>query len=489
MKQVRILLVLIIAALASASLVRAEEFGQPAFRSVWERTDYPVATGRATHSWVWGPEPFTAVLQEWYAEGAGQRRPVQYIDKSRMEINDPNADPNSPWYVTNGLLPVEIITGQVQVGNSKFIPLQAANTPVVGDPGNDFPTYASLIRIYNAPVGRRMGDHVTSVFLPEGANDFPQYTDSAATEIVHIERDFGIPRAFWDFMNQRGTIYQNGQFIANQPLFNWLYVVGYPITDAFWTRASVGGVERDVMFQAFERRLLTYVPDNPQQYQVEMGNVGRHYYEWRYASPFSTGAQAVITNLNDQVVTVQSPLLVQGFENGTAFEGGLLVRLRTADGQVLAEQSTTVWRPDVGIPGPFETTLTFTAPPQDAEGVVEVVITSPRDGAETVIASRDVTILGQVSGTGSGAPQSIVDLVTQQLASRLSISTEAISVVEVEAVEWRDSSLGCPAPDRAYNPVITPGYRIVLEAQGTRYEYHTDMGAAYVLCQNGQPVA
>ena len=42
------------------------------------------------------------------------------------------------------------------------------------------------------------------------------------------------------------------------------------------------GVERDVLVQIYERRVLTYTPANPPEWQVEMGNVGRHYYLWRH---------------------------------------------------------------------------------------------------------------------------------------------------------------------------------------------------------------
>jgi hypothetical protein len=40
-----------------------------------------------------------------------------------------------------------------------------------------------------------------------------------------------------------------------------------------------------VLFQAFQRRILTYTPDNPEGWKVEMGNVGAQYYNWRYKSP------------------------------------------------------------------------------------------------------------------------------------------------------------------------------------------------------------
>ena len=60
------------------------------------------------------------------------------------------------------------------------------------------------------------------------------------------------------------------------------FAVGLPITEPFWTKANVGGKARDVLMQAFERRLLTYTPANPDSFRVEMGNVGAAYARWRY---------------------------------------------------------------------------------------------------------------------------------------------------------------------------------------------------------------
>ena len=44
----------------------------------------------------------------------------------------------------------------------------------------------------------------------------------------------------------------------------------------------VGGTYRDVLEQCFQRRCLTQTPGNPDGWQVEVGNVCRHYYPWRY---------------------------------------------------------------------------------------------------------------------------------------------------------------------------------------------------------------
>jgi hypothetical protein len=77
----------------------------------------------------------------------------------------------------------------------------------------------------------------------------------------------------------------------------------------------------------------------------------------------------------------------------------------------------------------------------------------------------------------------IVVLARQRLAADLGISADSVTVVAVEAVEWNDSGLGCPKPDMNYLQVITPGYKIMFEAQGTSYEYHTDQRATVVRCK------
>ena len=47
-------------------------------------------------------------------------------------------------------------------------------------------------------------------------------------------------------------------------------------------RSPSGRTPQWVLVQPFERRVLTYTPSNAAGWHVEMGNVGRHYYSWRY---------------------------------------------------------------------------------------------------------------------------------------------------------------------------------------------------------------
>jgi hypothetical protein len=75
-----------------------------------------------------------------------------------------------------------------------------------------------------------------------------------------------IPKLFTDWMAQ--------QSVSEQAL------VGHPLTEPFWVDSMVGGKQKRVLMQAFERRVLTYTPDNPSGWKVESGNVGLDYRYW-----------------------------------------------------------------------------------------------------------------------------------------------------------------------------------------------------------------
>lgn len=77
-----------------------------------------------------------------------------------------------------------------------------------------------------------------------------------------------------------------------------------------------------------------------------------------------------------------------------------------------------------------------------------------------------------------------VDAAVDYAASELDIPSGAFDVVSVETWEWPDASLGCPEPGKSYAQVITPGYRVILEAEGERYEVHADKrGRTIVMCE------
>ena len=92
-----------------------------------------------------------------------------------------------------------------------------------------------------------------------------------------------IPDDFWIFVKARGLIYNSGTKVyADVPLLNRANDLGYRITEPHWSNVHIAGARKWVLVQAFQRRVLTYVADNQPSWQLEMGNAGRHYFDWRY---------------------------------------------------------------------------------------------------------------------------------------------------------------------------------------------------------------
>ena len=82
----------------------------------------------------------------------------------------------------------------------------------------------------------------------------------------------------------------------------------------------------------------------------------------------------------------------------------------------------------------------------------------------------------------------IARLAAETLAGELNIHVNKVEVDTVRAVEWRDTSIGCPQPDRAYGQVITPGHKITLRVDGKFYFVHESKGRAFV-CKRQKPKA
>lgn len=299
----------------TAVAVTSDNFAASSFKNSWQRTDQPIATRKISRSWYWGPEPRGGGFYENYAGSPFGKRLVQYFDKARMELNNPAEN-----QVTNGLLVEEMITGRLQIGDNSFQDKGSANVPVAGDPDNAFPTYRDLKSYFNRPAGLQPGETVTALLTPGGPGTQGGYRADPGAKIASIQQGFGIPAAFWNYLNRQGLVTTPGGD-RNEVISDWLFSTGYPVTEAFWTRVRVGGVERDVLFQAYERRLLTYTPSNSANYQVEMGNVGLHYIQWRYNGQlpnYSTPLASIFEGEQSQWYTSTDALNIRTAPNSQA---------------------------------------------------------------------------------------------------------------------------------------------------------------------------
>ena len=189
-----------------------------AIEHAWQRTDQPVASGAASRTWMWGPQPLGPALTEPYSSTPGGFRTVQYFDKSRMEITQPGADASADWYVTNGLLARDLILGLDQVGDNEFDSHVPANINVAGDPDDSAgPTYASFIELLYAPPIAD-GAVITQRIDRAGqvTND-PALASRGVTAGYHVNVpniDHQVASPFWEFMNSSAVVYHRWRVFA-----------------------------------------------------------------------------------------------------------------------------------------------------------------------------------------------------------------------------------------------------------------------------------
>ncbi len=272
---------------------QAEGFANPAFQNTWKRTDGPVAAGSVARPYFWGSEPF-ATKTERYDTSPSQKRVVQYFDKGRMEITYPDGDKANPWYVSSGLLVRDLAGGIVQVGDNRVQIFDPAEIAIVGDdqkPLATTPYYRDFLReaLLGSFFRSRLGEDVTSTVRRGGGRGTRAASAQPKVKIGYYDstshHNIAVP--FWDFMNSSGTVFNPAGQSVSGTVFEWQYILGYPMTEPLWTTASIGGKSQEVLIQLFQRRVLVYNPAAAPGSQVDFTNVGRHAYNWQY-SPAAT---------------------------------------------------------------------------------------------------------------------------------------------------------------------------------------------------------
>jgi hypothetical protein len=85
------------------------------------------------------------------------------------------------------------------------------------------------------------------------------------------------------------------------------------------------------------------------------------------------------------------------------------------------------------------------------------------------------------------AKLSTVSKAMADLAERLAIAREEITVVSVEEVTWPNGAVGCPQPGFTYPQVLVSGQRIILEVAGEKYQYNAGTAGEPRYCENPAP--
>lgn len=71
-------------------------------------------------------------------------------------------------------------------------------------------------------------------------------------------------------------------------------------------------------------------------------------------------------------------------------------------------------------------------------------------------------------------------LAVETLSKHLSVEENALKILRVTAIDWPDSSLGCPQPGMNYMQVITPGHYAMLKHSDRIYRVHMAGKRAFV---------
>ncbi len=102
----------------------------------------------------------------------------------------------------------------------------------------------------------------------------------------------------------------------------------------------------------------------------------------------------------------------------------------------------------------------------------------------TVEPSADVS----TAAPGAAADGDTAGNMAALLARQLGSDGSEVTVVSSEAVEWPDACLGVTLEGEMCAQVITPGYKVVLSANGNTYTYHTDQSGSWYRLVEGPEV-
>lgn len=91
-------------------------------------------------------------------------------------------------------------------------------------------------------------------------------------------------------------------------------------------------------------------------------------------------------------------------------------------------------------------------------------------------------------GKGEVPPQ-LLALFKDDLARRALVKAQDITVLSATEKQWPDGSMGCPQPDHVYTQAVIPGYRVLLQASGETYAYHSDQRGHFIVCAGGKALS
>lgn len=101
--------------------------------------------------------------------------------------------------------------------------------------------------------------------------------------------------------------------------------------------------------------------------------------------------------------------------------------------------------------------------------------------------SAEPTAPGILPPPVSGPSEGVVQMSIEYLHEKFSLDADTVKVNEVTSMTWPDAGLGCPKKGVLYIQALTPGFQILLEADGHVFTFHTNESSIVVLCSVEPP--
>ncbi len=100
-----------------------------------------------------------------------------------------------------------------------------------------------------------------------------------------------------------------------------------------------------------------------------------------------------------------------------------------------------------------------------------------------------ISAAAATGGVTGEAPQTLLELILDDAASRTSLARNALQVIQDQAVVWPDGSLGCGQPGMVYTQALVEGYHVIVAAGEQTLDYRAGRNNSFRLCENPRPNA
>ncbi len=105
----------------------------------------------------------------------------------------------------------------------------------------------------------------------------------------------------------------------------------------------------------------------------------------------------------------------------------------------------------------------------------------PATGLPNTGGTNNNNLAATLEPTSAALASTVNSLVQTYVGQHLGVNADQIKLISIVPVQWPDSCLGDHRPGVACSDVVTPGWLVMLDINGTVYEVHTNQNASNIV--------